>query len=317
MAEQLRLFPEPGEEAGAASAPPADAQTRLTSRSSLSEAIEEFDRAMLLKGFTANTIAAFRADLRILAGYIGASWPIGDIGTRELSDFMTFLVRERRRPCNPKSYARRLTTLKVFFAWLVEVGARASDPAAPLAHQAAPTPLPRVLSEGEIEQLLGAAQSLAAGEDGDPRPLLLVQLLLATGMKKSEVMGIHLAHLDLSDPHAPLAHIRYAQARGRHKERTLRLPAALVPTLRAYRARYKPAEHLFECTARNLEYVLRDLARRAGLAGVSFEELRWTAALRDYRAGMDAEALRKKLGLSKLRWTETQAKLERLAEPAR
>jgi integrase/recombinase XerD len=66
-----------------------------------------------------------------------------------------------------------------------------------------------------------------------------------------------------------------------------------------------------------LEYVLRDTAHLAGLHdGVSFEMLRWTCAVRDFRSGMDPEHLRKKLGLSKISWYETLEKLKKLAEPA-
>jgi len=322
VVEQLSLFPSPEEPP----APPASTDTsattpapttRLTPRSTLGEALEEFEPAMRLKGFTDNTIQAFRADLRILAGFLHAGRPIGEISTKDLGDFLAYLLHARGRPCNAKSYARRLTALKVFFAWLAQVGARPGDPAAALTHQPVTTPLPRILSEAEIEQLLAAAGRLAAAAEPDPRPLLLLQLLLHTGMKKGECMGIHLAHIDAIDPQQPVVHIRYNQARQRHKERTLRLPPAIVPTLRAYRERYRPAEFLFECTPRNLEYVLRDRARLAGVAGaLSFESLRWTAALRDYREGMAEEALRRKLGLSKLRWRETLEKLERLAEPA-
>ncbi len=317
MVEQLSLFPDLDQPAEPPPAEPAAFKTHLTARASLRDAVDEFDRAMKLKGFTENTIAAFRADLRILAGYLGNERAIGAISTQDLNGFLVYLLRERGRPCNAKSYARRLTTVKVLFAWLAEVGARGSDPAQALVHHTFTTPLARPLSEAEIEELLAAAGRLAASDDPDPRPLLLIQLLLATGMKKSEVMGIHLAHLDVSDAQHPTVHIRYAEARQFHKERTLRLPADILSALRAYRAKYRPAERLFECTARNLEYVLRDTARLAGLTGVSFEELRWTAALRDYRAGMPAESLRKKLGLSKLRWRDTEEKLERLAEPAR
>jgi len=322
MERQLRLFPEGAEgdeREPARQEQPAVAQpapSRLTPSSSLAEALDEFDTAMMLKGFTDNTVAAFRADLRILAGFLSPSRPIGDISTRDLNNFLTYLLRGRGRPCNPKSYARRITTLKVFFGWLAESGARPGDPAAPLIHQPVSTPLPRVLSDTEIEQLRAAARQMMAGDKPDPRPALLLELLLSTGMKKSECMGIHLAHLDLTNPQTPLVHIRYQEARQHHKERTLRLPAGIVPLIRAYRQVYQPVEHLFDCTARNLEYVLRDLALAAGLScGVSFEALRWTAALRDYQAGMDEQALRRKLGLSQLRWKETVEKLERLAAP--
>jgi integrase/recombinase XerD len=140
--------------------------------------------------------------------------------------------------------------------------------------------------------------------------------LLNTGMKKSECMGIHLSHIDLSHEAEPTVQVRYREARQKHKDRSLWLGAGVVPILRAYREKYKPAEYLFECTARNLEYVLRDLAKAAGIeGGVSFESLRWTAALRDYQAGMQTDALRQKLGLSKLRWREALEKLEQLAQP--
>jgi site-specific recombinase XerD len=271
---------------------------------------------MMVKGFSDNTVKAFQADLRILAGFLSSRQRIGHIATRDLHDFLAYLLRDRGRPCNPKSYARRITTLKVFFGWLSEVGAIPVDPAAPLVHGSVHTPLPRVLSDEQVEQLYAAARDVAAGKDADSRPLLLTQLVLTTGIKKSECMGIHLAHLDLSNPSEPQLHIRYREARMQHKERTLRLRPDIVPIVRAYREKYQPAEHLFECTARNLEYVLGDLAERAGIdGGVSFESLRWTAALRDYQAGMDTDALRRKLGLSKLRWREALDKIEHLAQP--
>ena len=81
-----------------------------------------------------------------------------------------------------------------------------------------------------------------------------------------------------------------------------------------YYTRGKPAAMLFECTARNLEYVLDECAKRAGLPAriLSFEALRWTCAVRDLRGGMDQDTLRRKLGLSHISWVETSEKLRRL-----
>ena len=57
--------------------------------------------------------------------------------------------------------------------------------------------------------------------------------------------------------------------------------------MQQYLREYQPKVFLFECTPRNLEYVLGDTAKAAGLTkNVSFESLRWTAAVRDYRTGM-------------------------------
>jgi integrase/recombinase XerD len=103
----------------------------------------------------------------------------------------------------------------------------------------------------------------------------------------------------------------------RHKERKLSLPPDFPRFLAPYLQQYTPKESLFECTARNLEYVLRDAAEKAGIAdGVSFEELRMTCAVRDYRSGMPPEAVRKKLGLSVITWQDLGDKIKRLASPA-
>jgi integrase/recombinase XerD len=50
--------------------------------------------------------------------------------------------------------------------------------------------------------------------------------------------------------------------------------------------------------------------------GISFEMLRWTCAVRDYKAGMKPKKLRQKLGLSKVTWRQTSQKIAKLAGPA-
>lgn len=289
----------------------------LTADSSLSVAIQGFEPYMRQQDFAENTVKAFLSDLKILTRFTGAGTAIGTIGTRDLNSFLDWLVRGRGVPCNPKSLARRITTLKVFFGWLAESGVLPHDPAAPLVHQPVSTPLPQVLNEGEIEHVLAVTQELRGGERPDARPHLLVTLLLHTGIKKGECMSIVLNHIDLSDPTEPVLWIRYANPRRRHKERKLKLPVWWPAVLAEYRTQYAPQEALFPCTARNLEYVLTDVAERAELSKpLSFETLRWTCAVRDYRAKMPAERLRQKLGLSKISWRETGLKVARLAGPA-
>lgn len=313
-AEQLPLFPQKGVKGQYG--PPIATTGPLRATSSLSAAVGGFHAHMIRRGFTENTIKAFLADLRILSKYLSASRAVGRIGSKDLNDFLTYLLHHRKVPCNPKSYARRLTTLKVFFAWLVEEGIIPSDPAASLVHQPVSTPLPTILYDNQVEQLQETTQRLRQAEKPDARPHLLVSLLLQTGIKKGECMAIKLNDIDLSDPTHPVLYIRYDNPKQHHKERKLKFEADLVPTLRQYLAEYKPKERLFECTARNLEYVLRDTARLAGLESVSFETLRWTCAVRDYKASMASDTQRKKLGLSQVRWAEAAAKLAKLAAPA-
>lgn len=295
------------------SQPEADTAT-LTARSPLRAAVDAFQSYMQQRDFSTHTIQSFNFDLHILDQFVGANTAIGDVSTRELGHFVHWLANERGVPCNPKSLARRVTTLKVFFGWLAETGVLPEDPAAPVIHRPALTPLPIVLNDAAVEEVLAIVRAMRGGERPDTRPYLLVTLLLHTGIKKGECMALAPDHVDLSDPAHPALWIRYTNPRRRHKERRLSLPAEWPAALAEYRAQYQPREQLFFCTARNLEYVLRDVAERAGLAdSLSFETLRWTCAVRDYQAGMPAEALRQKMGLSKISWREVGPKIATLA----
>lgn len=317
-AQQLPLFPT-GKIPQDASGSPATQDIRESGEtlhigSSLDEATEAFHRQMRLKGFTKHTINSFSGDLSLLSRYLGANRSVGSISTRDLKSFLGYLRFERGKPCSPKSYARRLTTLKVFFQWLAESEIIASDPAAPIAHEEVSSPLPQILFDDEVERLVEAGQQLRMAAKPDTRPLLLFQLLLRTGIKKGECMAIRLSDIDLSDKNAGILQVRYDSPRHRYKERRLSLGAGFALWLNEYRAQYHPQIHLFECTPRNLEYVLRDLAFRAGVSTpVSFETLRMTCAVRDYQRGMDSENLRRKLGLSRISWEETSKKIARLA----
>jgi site-specific recombinase XerD len=312
--EQLPLFP--GHESEGAYGPPVGRRSNLSVESSLSRAMESFDDHLVRQEYAENTVKSFLGDLRIFKRYVKSNPAVGAISTKNLKEFLHWLQYERGKPCSPKSYARRLTTLKVFFGWLAAEGVIPSDPAAALSHKPVQVSLPRILYDDHIERTLAVTRQLAVGEKPDPRPHLLVSLLLHTGIKKQECMGIKLGHIDTSDPKGAIVHIRYDKPRMQYKERRLRLPADWGRTLASYRRAYEPQEFLFPCTARNLEYVLADVAKLAGLPdGLSFEMLRWTCAVRDYRAGMDPDRLRRKLGLSQMSWKETEPKILRLTEP--
>jgi len=314
MAEQVYLF-DPD-------APPAESSSAgspagLNAKSSLRAATSAFEVHMQQEGFTENTVKAFRSDLNILARFIGTWTAISDISTADLKRFTHWLVHERDAPCNPKSLARRVTTLKVFFGWLAETEVLARDPALDLIHKPTTTPLPDILSDAQVEQVLEVTEALRQAEKPDARPHLLVTLLLHTGIKKGECMNIVTNHFDLSDPDEPVLWIRYANPRRRHKERKLRLPAWWPEVLAEYRDQYQPEKTLFPWTPRNLEYVLANVAEQANLdQSLSFESLRWTCAVRDYKAGMEPDKLRQKMGLSKITWREARTKIAKLASPA-
>ncbi len=310
---QPPLFPQRG--AKGQYGPPIAQIKSIDSNSSLVLAASAYHDYMVRQGFSEHTIKAFAGDLRLLQKYFGGSMVISKLGTKDLNDFLTWLLHYRGVPCSPKSYARRVTTLKNFFGWLANTKVIPYDPAAAIVHTRAKAPLPTFLKDDEVEKLLDAAEKKLNGSKPDPRPYLLVHLILQTGMKKSECVGIALRDIDSSGKE-PSVLIRYSNPRMQHKERKLAFAGDMLPVLDQYLDKYQPQENLFECTPRNLEYVLADISELAGLPQqVSFEMLRWTSAIRDYRDGMDHDHLRQKMGLSKITWRETSEKLAKLADP--
>ena len=325
---QFSLFdvpPEPKPEKEAEAALDRSRADALSPHTRLARAMEAYRDHMIARHFAENTIKAFRYDLDLVAEFFTPAKPIGEIAHRDLEKFIDWLVTGRGVPCNAKSLARRITTLKAFFGWLAESGAIPADPAAPIVHQPVRTPLPDILFDNEVDAVLAVTRQLRAGMPPTPdapakpdaRPHLLVALLLSTGIKKSECVALRLEHVDRSDPSEPVLWIRYADARHRHKERKLRLDRAWPELLDEYAAQYGIRDMLFPWSARMLEYVLADLGKRAGLAKpLSFEALRWTCAVRDKRGGMPDDTLRRKLGLSHITWREAGEKLAKLTAPA-
>lgn len=310
----MPLFPQRGVKAQYG--PPVAQIKSIDSNSSLTAATSAYYDHMLRQGFSEHTVKAFAGDLRLLQKYFGPGIAISKLGTKELNDFLTWLLHYRGVPCSPKSYARRVTTLKSFFGWLASTTVIPFDPAAPIIYTRVRTRLPDFLQDNEVEKLLDAAEKKLKDDRPDPRPYLLVHLVLQTGMKKAECVGIGLRDIDRSGDE-PAVLIRYSNPKNQHKERKLAFAKELLPIVDQYIEKYQPQEHLFECTPRNLEYVLTDISEIAGLLRqASFEMLRWTAALRDYRDKMDHDHLRKKLGLSKITWRETSEKLAKIADPA-
>ncbi|MBI4673025.1 MAG: site-specific integrase [Chloroflexi bacterium] len=282
--------------------------------SSLLAALTAFHEHMRQQGFSENTIKAFGGDLNMFCRHLGVNKAVGEVTTQDLKNFMDYLRYHRGVPCSMKSYQRRLTSLKVFFTFLYEHNILDQDLAAPIMHQPAITPLPEILSDAQVKRLLETTRALLGAVRPDARPHLLISLILTTGIKKSEAMSMRPSDIELTHPDQPFVFIRYDDPRRWHKERKLRLPTDFPETYRQYLEQYQPSERVFECTPRNLEYVLTDTARLADLEGkVTFETLRWTSAVRDAAAGMREETLRQKMGLSTITWQEAGEKIKRLA----
>ena len=158
--------------------------------------IETFLEMMSVeRGVALNTLAAYRHDLVDLDRYLA---PRGrDLSSVAGQDLRAYFADLAGRSMAPSTSARRLSALRQFFKFLYAEGFRADDPAAAIEGPKRPRPLPKVLSEAEVERLLAAA---GAGEGPDAlRMVALLEMLYATGLRVSELVALPLSALQ-SDP---------------------------------------------------------------------------------------------------------------------
>lgn len=308
-AENLPLFTRVPESAAGSDDPRA-----VSSKASLSAAIAAWAEVLENEGKSINTVKAFTSDLRLLARFLGGGIAIESIGTHDLKNFLDWMLNHRNVPCSPKTYARRVTSLKAFFRWLGEAGVLSEDPAESVPQQTVLSPLPTVLTPQEGQRVLEAADAYRRGEQPDARPYTLVALLLHTGIKKGECLKVHLNHIDLESLEGPILFVRYGDVHKRYKERKIRLQEAWIAAYSEYQEQYKPKDRLFPWSPRRLEYLLEEVGEAAGLdKHLSFDMCRWTSALIDYRSGVEKDKIRQKLGISKIQWREVGRKMGRLA----
>lgn len=293
---------------------PNPALAHITAHTPIAPAVNIWRMYLEDQGKSPHTVKAFVADVLLLASYLPPDRPLGEISTNELNNFLDWIQKVRPAPCSPKSLARRITSVKAFFRWLHRFGVILADPAERIVQHSVISPLPEVLTPDEVQAVLQVADRYRLGSPADARYAALVELLLATGIKKSECLALSPNHIDLEAPNGPILFVRYASPQHRYKERKIALPPGWVEIYHEYKAQYPLGDRLFPWSPRRLEYLLEDLSVEAGLKKhLSFDMCRWTCALSDWTSGMEPEKIRQKLGISKIQWREVKMKLERLA----
>jgi site-specific recombinase XerD len=287
--------------------------SHITTNTSLVPAINSWRIYLTDQGKSPHTVKAFTADMLLLASYLPPDRPLGGITTNELNNFLEWMQKQRGVPCSPKTLARRITSIKAFFRWLVQYGVILVDPGEKVLQQSVISPLPQVLTADEVQSVLEVANKFRHALQPDARYYTLLDLLLETGIKKSECLALSLNHIDLEAPGGPTLFVRYASPQHRYKERKIALSEEWIQAYDEYRAQYHPVDRIFPWSQRRLEYLLEDLGEEAGLTKhLSFEMCRWTCALSDINSGMEANKVRQKMGLSKIQWREVKLKLQKL-----
>jgi len=154
------------------------------------ELLERFLDALWLEaGLSRNTLSAYRSDLEALSTWLKAS-PAK--ATRErLQAYLKKCVDSGARP---RSTARLLSSLRRFYQYLLREGLITDDPTAQIESPKLGRPLPKSLTEEQVEKLLQAPD---AGTALGLRDRAMLETLYATGLRVSELVGLTLQQANL------------------------------------------------------------------------------------------------------------------------
>jgi integrase/recombinase XerD len=141
------------------------------------------------RGASPNTREAYGRDLNDFAGFLAERGI--DVAAAGSTDIAAYMAALNERGMAPRTAARRRSALRQFHRFLLAEGIRADDPSTLIDAPRQGRPLPKTLAEGEVRALLAAARA-RPGSDG-ARLTALLELLYATGLRVSELVGLPVA----------------------------------------------------------------------------------------------------------------------------
>ena len=216
------------------------------------EAIESFLNYLRVeKGFSENTVVAYRNDLYQLAGFVEneaakqgktVSW-VG-FGREEM---LSYLLDLKERNYVPTTQSRKVAAAKSFFAFMTVEGKIKYNPTENIRSPRVGKSLPKPISISEVRRLLDQPSKLSTLEA--KRDVAMLQLLYASGMRVGELVALNLGDVDTKDG--------YVRCFGKgHKERLIPIHEQAASAVEGYLEETRP--HL----VRNADEVALFLNRR-------------------------------------------------------
>jgi integrase/recombinase XerD len=161
---------------------------------------EYFEWLAVERGLAANSLAAYRRDLRRYAAYLHAQGvtDAAAIGEPTVHGYVAHLDALRdddgRRRLAAASIARALVAVRSFHRFCAREGHLDTDPSEDVGTPRVPLAIPKALDEGDVAAILASVDGTTPRAQRDRA---LLELLYATGIRISEAVGLDLADLDL------------------------------------------------------------------------------------------------------------------------
>lgn len=156
--------------------------------------IEQFlDAIWMERGLSENTLTAYRNDLTGYARWLDTQQnkTLLSVGREQIQAYLAYRLSIK---ASPRSTARLLSTLRRFYAWLRREQRISDDPTALIEAPKLGRPLPKTLTESEVEALLDAPDTTTLL---GLRDRTMLEVLYATGLRVSELVSLTVNQVNL------------------------------------------------------------------------------------------------------------------------
>jgi site-specific recombinase XerD len=286
-------------------------------------AIARFAAYLQLRRMSPKTAVAYQRDLESFGSFLKAragdldvdvhhAPPYEPLETAERADVLAYLQRlNGSRAYAPRSIRRKISALNTFYKFLKFDGRRPDNPAADVPTPKIGKPLPKALTEGDVEKLLDL-RIAGLTEAQRLRDRAILECLYSSGVRRSELLGLTLADVDLEN-----RSLRVIGGKG-GKDRNVPLTRVAAEAMRAYlgvRPR-TPNDSFFigrggaRLSESGLYKIVRTYMSIAGLEGyASPHTMRHSMATHLYENGADLLVIKEILGHESLATTQVYTKV--------
>ncbi len=270
------------------------------------------------KGFSENTVVAYRNDLYQLASFVEEeatrrgftpSW--ASFGRQGM---LSYLLNLKERNYAATTAARKVAAAKSFFSFMVAEGNIKDNPTLSVTSPRVGKSLPRPISISQVRRLLEQPTKLSTLEAKRDRAML--ELLYASGMRVSELVSLNLGDIDIDD-----GSVR-CFGKG-HKERLIPIAPRSAVTVKEYLQEARP--HLshndaelalflnrrgYRLTRQGLWQILKGYAKSAELdKEITPHTLRHSFATHMLNGGADLRSVQELLGHANISTTQVYTHL--------
>jgi site-specific recombinase XerD len=271
------------------------------------------ERYLASRNFAVRTRQEYLTDLRQLAEYL-QSVDVTAVHRVQRAHLDGFLAHLDQRSLSSSTRRRKIAAVRSFFRFLEGVG-RVGNPAADVVTPPLESSQPRYLTQQEYERLRRAARH-------EPRDAAIIELLLQTGLRLSEVAILRLTDVELPERSGrspeSVGSVRVWHGR---RHRMVSLNSKVCEALRGYLL-IRPADAgddlVFQSKfrrgmgPRSIEDAVNKYLRAAGIRGASVHSLRHTFATHSVKRGTSTEVLQKALGNASPKTVEVYKDLARV-----